>query len=215
MRNGLLKLKKIGIPVNTIIDVGAAAGTWTTIARAIWPECSYLLFEPLEERQPVLSKLSNDHPGIYFFPFAAGKEDGEAKLYVADDLDGSGVSSDPDNSDKTRVVKQTSINAAIGELDLKGPYIIKLDTHGYEVPILEGCSAIIKDVSALIIECYGFRIAKNSLLFDQMCRYVDDLGFRLYDIVDIMHRPLDDALWQCDAFFIRKDHPVYATPGYR
>jgi hypothetical protein len=47
-----------------------------------------------------------------------------------------------------------------------------------------------------------------------MCQYMDNLGYRLFDIVDIMNRPTDKAFWQCDAFFIKKDNPVFQTNTY-
>ncbi|RYE45276.1 MAG: hypothetical protein EOP48_22205 [Sphingobacteriales bacterium] len=69
-------------------------------------------------------------------------------------------------------------------------------------------------VSCFIIECYGFQIAEKSLLFWEMCRYMDELGFRLFDIVDVMNRPKDGAFWQCDAFFLRKENPVWSNIQY-
>jgi FkbM family methyltransferase len=216
MYAGLSGLKNIGIPVKTIVDIGAASGSWTVMAKDIWPECSYVLFEPLEERKAELEKLSSDNSNIFIVPYAAGKTISEAKFYVADDLDGSGVTNGQNNSiDNVRIVKQTSIDIEIQKLQLSGEYIIKLDTHGYEVPIIEGCAEIIKNVSTFIIECYGFQIAENSLLFWEMCRYMNDLGFRLYNIVDVMNRQKDGSFWQCDAFFIRKDHEVFNTSAYQ
>ena len=214
MQNGLTRLRHLNIPVNTIVDVGAAAGTWTQLAKKLWPQCSFLLFEPLAERQDELKKLAGLNPDIFIVPYAAGKTASEAKFYVTADLDGSGVAVNDSFTENIRVVKQISISSEIERLKLKGPYIIKLDTHGYEVPIIEGCEEMMKDVSAFIIECYGFQVAQNSLLFWEMCRYMDKLGFRLSDIVDIMNRPNDGVFWQCDAFFIRNDHEVFSTAKY-
>lgn len=215
MYGGIVRLKNLGVPVKTIVDVGAASGSWTMMAKHLWPECSYVLFEPLEERKAELEKLSADNSNIFIVPYAAGKTVSEAKFYVADDLDGSGVAGEQDNTTANiRIVKQTSIDIEIQRLQLSGPYIIKLDTHGYEVPIIEGCKDILTDVSAFIIECYGFQIAENSLLFWEMCCYMDNLGFRLYNIVDVMNRQKDGSFWQCDAFFIRKENKVFSTSGY-
>lgn len=216
MYAGLSRLKNIGIAVKTIVDVGAASGSWTIMAKDIWPECACVLFEPLEERKAELEKLSAGNSNIFVVPCAAGKTASEAKFYVTDDLDGSGVTNGQNNpGENVRIVKQTSVDIEIQKLQLNGEYIIKLDTHGYEVPIIEGCAEIIKNVSAFIIECYGFQIAENSLLFWEMCRYMDDLGFRLYNIVDVMNRQKDGSFWQCDAFFIRKDHEVFNTSVYQ
>jgi hypothetical protein len=112
-------------------------------------------------------------------------------------------------------VQVIRLDDAVKEGGLTGPFLVKLDTHGFEVPILEGCSGIVDQVSLFIIECYGFQIADNSLLFWEMCQYMDCLGFRLFDIVDIMHRPKDGSFWQCDAFFIRKENDLFKDNKYR
>lgn len=215
MFNGLTRLKQLDIPIKTIIDIGAAAGSWTLLAKKLWPECSYVLFEPLEERIDELKKLADLNTNIFIVPYAAGKTIGETRFHVTDDLDGSGIAATIGNtSENVRVVKQTTVDNEIKKNQLQGPYLLKLDTHGYETPIIEGCEEILKNVSAFIIECYGFQIAENSLLFWEMCRYMDNLGFRLNDIVDVMNRPKDGVFWQCDAFFIRKDNALFNNPSY-
>ena len=96
----------------------------------------------------------------------------------------------------------------------KGPYLIKLDTHGFEVPIFEGAVQTLKDTELIIVEVYGFHIAPDSLLFGEICGYLDARGFRLFDIVDTMRRPKDNAFWQADAFFIKKSNPLFADNSY-
>src|SRR5690606_1041292 len=103
----------------------------------------------------------------------------------------------------------------VQRLGLKGPFLVKLDTHGFEMPILEGCSEILPDVELFIIECYGFHITGSSLLFWEMCHEMDKLGFALFDIVDVMHRPKDGAFWQCDAFVIRKSNALFSDNRYK
>ena len=39
-----------------------------------------------------------------------------------------------------KVVRETTIDHEIGAYGLPGPYLIKLDTHGYEAPILCGAT---------------------------------------------------------------------------
>ena len=59
------------------------------------------------------------------------------------------------------------------------------------------------------MEVYGFKISPTCLVFHEMSDYSSQLGFKLIDIVDIMRRPGDQVFWQADAFYIRKDHPVF------
>lgn len=213
MIQGLKRCKQRGITINTIIDVGAAAGSWSLSALEFWPSSNYILFEPLVERKNELEQLSLKNKNFHFIPAAAGRERGQVSFEVASDLDGSGIS-DVTIGDSIRTVEVTPIDVEVEKLQVKGPFIVKLDTHGFEIPILEGCSKIWNDVSLFIIECYGFHIAKESLLFWEMCQYMQSKGFRLVDIVDIMNRPTDGAFWQCDAFFMNSTNQVFESNSY-
>ncbi|HEX3933763.1 MAG TPA: FkbM family methyltransferase [Puia sp.] len=216
MAIGLLRLRSLGLDPASIVDVGAAAGTWTQEAANVWPASSFLLFEPLEERKKVLTTLQATAKNKIFLAFAAaGNEEAEVTFHVSDDLDGSGIATDAAASTGNRPVKLTSIDKQISLNGLRPPYAIKLDTHGFEVPILEGSEETLKNTLFVIIECYGFQIAPGSLLFWEMCRLMSTKGFRLFDLVDTMRRPGDKAFWQCDAFFIRNDHPLFSNNRYR
>lgn len=210
----LNNLKKLDVEVKSIIDVGAAAGEWSLLAEKVFPNANFLLLEPLEERKRQLELLVEQHPNFRFLPFAAGEAQGSVEFNITDDLDGSGIAEGVSNIKKTRLVNVTSIDHEIARQGVQGPYLVKLDTHGYEIPILNGCLNNFKNVSAFIIECYGFQIAKNSLLFWEMCEFMQKKGFRLYEIVDAYNRSKDNAFWQCDACFISDQHPVFRSNTY-
>lgn len=215
MIGGLERVKHLAMTFNTVVDVGAATGSWTLLASPKWPQASFLLFEPLTERKDELEALVKDRPDFYFVPYAAGRSDGNIEFSISDDLDGSGVASAIHSQQHIRSVNVTSISNQVKKLKLEGPYLIKLDTHGFEIPIVEGCLPILDQISLFIIECYGFQIADNSLLFWEMCQYMEGLGFRLYDIVDVMNRSTDGAFWQCDAFFIKNDNSIFQHKNFR
>ncbi len=216
MYNGLVRLRSIGLNPVTVIDVGAAEGTWTEKAVMVWDEANLLLFEPLEERKEVLTSLQSRLKNKIFLAFAAcGREESEVTFQVSDDLDGSGIAIDDKSAEGARKVKLTSIDIQVGQNGLVPPFAIKLDTHGFEIPILEGAEETLKNTVFVIIECYGFYIAPGSLLFWQMCQRMEEYGFRLFDIVDTMRRPGDNAFWQCDAFFIKKENALFENNNYR
>jgi len=214
MAEGLKRFRNLGFPVRTIVDVGAAAGSWSLMAEQLWPECTFVLFEPLEERKEQLQTLVGEKTNFLFIPSAAGSDESFVDFRIAPDLDGSGISSGTSLDSEIRKVAVRRIDNQIKALGLTGPYIVKLDTHGYEVPILEGCVDVLPHVELFVIECYGFQIADQSLLFWEMCRHMDRLGFALFDLVDVMHRPKDGAFWQCDAFFIRKGNSLFNDNRY-
>lgn len=213
MEGGLYRSKKRAISPSTIIDVGAAEGRWSLSAKKYWGESNFIMFEPLAERKLILEKICKQHPGFYLVNKCAGQSKGSTDFYVTDDLDGSGISNNNSKTEK-RILNITSIDDEVQQLYLKGPFIVKLDTHGYEVPILEGCKKTLQDTQLLIIECYGFRLSDNSLLFWEMCDYLKGKGFRLIDIVDVTLRKKDDAFWQCDAFFIPDKSDIFSSNTY-
>lgn len=216
MYKSLKRLYSLNLLPSTIIDVGAAEGTWTEKAQSIWPEAKYMLFEPLYERKEQLEELQKKSEGKIFLSFsAAGKEEAEVNFYVSDDLDGSAVNEKNSFEGDSRKVHVTTIDAQIEKFNLPAPYAIKLDTHGFEVPILEGAIKTLDNSLFVIIECYGFNITPDSLLFHQMCNHMEKYGFRLFDIVDTMRRDKDHAFWQCDAVFIRNTSDVFKSNSYR
>src|ERR1700728_4286618 len=86
MYNGLVRLRTIGLKPLTIVDVGAAEGTWTEKAATVWEEAGFLLFEPLEERKEILAGLRTRVANDIVLAFAAaGKEESEVDFHITDD----------------------------------------------------------------------------------------------------------------------------------
>jgi len=112
-------------------------------------------------------------------------------------------------------VPVTTLNHEAASRSLTGPYLVKFDTHGFEIPILQGAADILPQTSVIIMECYNFAISQDCLLFPDMCAHMKSLGFRCVDMADVMHRERDGALWQMDLVFIRSDRPEFECLAYR
>ena len=199
--------------IATVIDVGAAAGKWTRLARPHFPEAQFFLVEPLEERVPELEALCALDRRVVFVSAVAGAQPGEVTLNVTDDLDGSGVADAPGNASRTVAV--TTIDREVGTRNLPGPYFIKLDTHGYELPILEGAHATLAQTDLLMIEVYNFQLTTGCLRFPQLCAKMEELGFLPCDVIEPARRPGDLALWQMDIVFARSDASLFSRNTYR
>jgi FkbM family methyltransferase len=210
MESALHRLKQNGINPGTVIDVGAAQGIWTMKAGQVWPSAVYQLVEPLIEQREKLDQLKSEYANINYHLAVAGEHPGEIALNIADDLDGSGIYGS--ETESSRIVPMVTIDQ-ISESQI-APFLIKLDTHGYELSILKGAAETLKRTSVLVIEVYGFHISPTCLLFHELSAYLDSIGFRLVDLVDIMRRPSDNAFWQADAIYIRKDNPIFQSNSY-
>lgn len=213
MAAGLRRLAERGVRVSTIIDVGAASGHWTELAIRSYPAARGLLLEPLEERRAELSALAAKRPSLDFVIAAAGAACGEIAMNVSSDLDGSGIYGRANST--SRQVQLTTIDHEIARLDLPAPFLIKLDTHGFEVPILAGAAETLRRTEALIIEAYNFRLSPQCLLFHELCAHLETLGFRCADIIDPLLRPVDRLLWQVDLVFLRANSSYFAQTQYQ
>lgn len=212
MQGGLYRTFLRGEKFDTVLDVGAAKGDWSKKAKEFFPDSEFILFEPLHERTHELVRIAQEE-GFYVVNKAVGAEIGELSLYVTDDLDGTGIADNGTNAPQ-KTFSMTTIDHEVKSLGLNGSMLLKLDTHGYELPILDGAKETLKKTKLVIIECYGQKIAPNSLLFWEMCAHMDTLGFGLVDVVDLMYREWDLSFWQCDAFFVPKSHESFKTSTY-
>ncbi|MCH8474643.1 MAG: FkbM family methyltransferase [Opitutales bacterium] len=199
-----------GVFPQSVVDVGAANGKWSLRCAKIWPDAEYILIEPLEENLAPLAAIIDKRTSWKHVCAAAGKCAGEIEFSVTPDLDGSGF-----YEDRADFAKRKVQVIALDDIPTKsGDCLLKLDTHGYEVPIFEGAKNLLKRTSLLVVEVYGQKLTPQSLLFYEICQYLRERGFRLADLVDIMRRPSDGSFWQADMFFLRAEHPIFANNRY-
>ncbi|MBE9545660.1 MAG: FkbM family methyltransferase, partial [Proteobacteria bacterium] len=116
---------------------------------------------------------------------------------------------------ESRQVPVKTIDAIVSERNLTGNFLLKFDTHGYELPILKGARQTLNKTSIIIMEAYNFQISDNALRFHEMCANMESLGFRCYDIADPMLRDYDKSFWQMDLFFCRNDEKIFKYPHYK
>lgn len=201
MQKSLKWLKTNNFRINTVLDVGASDGRWSKDCMKYFPDINYVLYEP----QPlhfVALDLMKEKLGdrINIVKKAVGQNSGVTYFDVSTPYGGSIKNS---GSINTEEVILTTIDQNLNDIELNGPFLLKLDTHGFEIPILEGASKTLENCEILIIEAYNFNIEPDSVLFWQLCDYLQKKGFRPIDLVDIMYREFDNSLWQMDIIFIK------------
>lgn len=197
--------------IRTWVDVGASDGSWSLMAHRHFPEARFLLVEPLAERRAALARLEQ-RLGFIHAAVAAGREPGVLPYAVDPALDGSGVAAP--GATATREVPVDTLDRLARQHALPGPFGIKLDVHGHELPILEGAGRLLDQAELLIIEAYAFTLVPGAPRFPELCLWLEDRGFRCCDLADPMRRPSDGVLWQMDLAFARSSSPFFAHPRY-
>jgi FkbM family methyltransferase len=200
------------ISVNSVIDVGASNGCWSQALLPVYPQARYLCVEAQPVHEPALRAFVARHANAEFVLAAAGEEEGRIYFDASDPFGGIASSTPLGRGGIT--VPVVTIDAQVASRNLRPPYLIKLDTHGFEMPILAGAEQTLKQANVLVIEAYNFDIAPSAVRFAELCARLEARGFRCVDLFDVMYRPTDNALWQMDLIFIRSDRAEFGTNRY-
>lgn len=198
-------------PIQTIVDVGASDGRWSVMVQPFFPDAHTLLVDANRVHESALVQYCAARPRTVYALVAAGENDGEIYFDAADPFGGQASLQAGENRVRVPV---RSIDSLIAQHRLPPPYFLKLDTHGFEVPIFEGAKQTLAQAELLLVETYNFDIAPECLRFPQMCLYLEARGFRPIGLCEPLFRE-DGAFWQIDIFFMRTTHSFFATSTYR
>jgi len=207
----LLRLAQRSVEIETVIDVGASDSRWTQTVRPFYPNAFFLLIEANLFHESKLQSYVQRVPMTDFVLAVAGNQEGKIFFDKSDPM--GGIASSVAQEGYVQL-PMTTVDAEVQRRNLQPPFFLKLDTHGFEIPILEGAIQILEQTTLLLIETYNFQIQPHSLRFHEMCTYLETKGFRPIDIIEPLHRPEDQALWQFDLLFMRTDRQEFQNNTY-
>lgn len=199
--------------IKTVVDVGASYGKWSITAQKYFPNADFLLIEAQRIHEQRLQAFKSKCPNIDYVLAAAGDTEGEV-YFNANDPFGGQASHEELLGEHVMRIPVTTIDLEIKKRGFNGPFLVKLDTHGFEVPILTGAQETMRNTSLIVIETYNFRVAKGALRFHEMCSWLETQGFRTIDMCDPLYRLKDGVLWQFDLFFAPINRPEFQMNSF-
>jgi len=200
-RTALETIVRLGVEPQTVIDVGVQHGT--NELYDTFPAAYHLLIEPVQEHENILKGLCRRLGRASYVIAAATNFDGEINLGVTPNNRYAAVTECDEVPGRTiRRVRAATLDTLCREQGLRGPFLVKIDVDGHEVGVLQGATEILKAADYVIVE---------STLFIQLhdvVNYMVDQCFVIYDILEPLYRPIDDALWQVDLCFVPSTSPL-------
>lgn len=200
------RIKNKGYLPDLILDIGAEKGSWTKEMKKFYPNCEYMLFEPINYEE--LNNLKSDNCKV-FNTLLFDKET-EVDWYEMKNC-GDSIFKERGNAFKTciPIKKQTTtINKLCEEYNLvenKKNIFIKIDCQGAEIPILKGSTNILSITDFILLEIPLFgQYNENVPNFLEHVQYLDSIGFIPYDIID--NHIINGFNRQIDIIFISKRH---------
>lgn len=213
MDGALQRCIKRGLLVNTVIDIGASNSSWSRMCMKFLPKATYLLIEAQDAHRIGLEQFKKEYVNTDYVIAAAGGREGSI-YFDSGNLFG-GLASEIPFEKNCIEVPVITIDEEVKRRNLQPPFLMKLDTHGFEIPILMGASNALKNTGLVIIETYNYKLTTDSLQYYQMCDYMEKLGFSSIEMVDFMLRKYDDSLWQMDTFFIPSSRKEFTYNSYK
>ena len=196
----------------TVVDVGAAVGDWSAALAATFPGREHLLIEANDVHAAALQTVCRRNDRWKHVIKACGPAVGRVHFNGQDPLGGQ-ARLIADDQAQTELA-MTTIDHELQVHGQKPPFLIKLDTHGFELPILEGAAETLRQTEVLVIEAYNFTIGPQAVRFWELCEYLKARGFLPIDMFDLLYRSHDHALWQMDVMFMRSSWPGFQNHSY-
>jgi|TARA_B100001093_G_scaffold420648_1_gene412640 FkbM family methyltransferase len=170
----------------TVLDIGANVGQFHSNAKSIWPESYIFSIEASDACEPYLNEITNDYLICLLtkddtkYEFFSRKNDPTCtgnsiyreltEFYSDDQLD---------------VIKKDGIK--LDDLFTKDSMfdLIKIDTQGSELDILEGGKELCKKAKGILLEVSFNEYNLNAPLVDQVLKYMDNFKFKPAIVLDI------------------------------
>lgn len=199
--------------IDCIIDVGANMGQYAAIVRTAGFGGTIHSFEPQPDAFESLRARSASDPAWFSRNLAVGAEPGTLELNIAGNSFSSSVlpmvethlEAAPESAYVGRIsVPTTTIGSFVDETGVDpSRALLKVDTQGFEMPVLEGAGGALNSFAAIQVEMSLVPLYEGQTLFDDLRTFIESAGFELFSLEPGIAAP-DGRLLQVDGLFVNR-----------
>ena len=189
-----------------IIDVGAYEGKFTLSVLDIFPDTHVYMFEPQESKRKALERICSDHSNVTLNTVLLDETKREdVPFYLME----SGSSILFENTTHRRTLTHIDTDTLDSFFTSPaGDYLIKHDTQGYELSVLNGGKEVLKHASMVIIEASLVEYNIGAPTPYDIMSFMHQNGFVLYELGGMKRNATEKLLFQFDMFFCRNNNPL-------
>jgi FkbM family methyltransferase len=197
-------------PPRVIHDIGANVGTWTCLAKSLFPDARVEAFEPLGQHEAAFRRWTAPWPGeVRLHRLALGATDGSAEMTITDFSDASSLLPLTEEGQRTfhvspvghETVPVATLDRLVGSGRAAAPDLLKLDVQGYELEVLRGAENCLQQARAVLCEVSFRRLYERQALSGDLFVFLEARGYALHAFGSNL-RP-STPLAQVDALFLR------------
>lgn len=202
-------LRMIGpLAPQVIYDIGGNVGTWTLLAKSVYPRANVHAFEPLIAHHAGFERNTAGLAGVHLHRLALGQTAGLAPMHVTSFSDASSMLPLTAAGEQEWDIREVAREAVpVEQLDVwqqhgdrPAPSLIKLDVQGFELDVLRGASRCLDQADAVITEVCFREYYTGQCLFHDVTAFMAERGFRLFALGH--GTAIDRPLSQTDALFV-------------
>lgn len=201
-------LKKYDI--RTIIDVGAAIGTFINRLGDCFPQAKIYAFEPLPFHQQILEEKFGNNSKVKLFKTACSTQQEEFEININTNLGSSSIlelgdahlEAFPSGVETSKIkIKADRLDVLLKNEILEKNILLKIDVQGFELEVLKGAGTLLDDIKLVILEVSFKEMYKNQPLIDEVIDFMRQNNFRIIAVEDISKSLKDGSHLQADMFF--------------
>ena len=206
--------EKVGIDINTIFDVGANIGQTALHFTKYFPAATIHSFEPVSSTFQKLVSYTKDNPKIKCHQLALSDKKEQISISVFEDDQHSVLNSLNSQSQNTtqgskmETISTDTLDHFIQENKIDSIDLLKIDTEGYEIPVLDGAvNALQNNRIKLIYLEVGF--SKKNLRNSYFVNVMDKLAqydYALFGLYEIHHYDIENHNHFGNGLFVHKNY---------
>lgn len=207
-------IRKTGFQPGTVFDVGVGNGTpWLYEA---FPMAHFVLIEPQIEFETSIKRLCKQMNAEYH-RVAAGETESNLALYRLSNSP-TGSSFLPPSEQATNIwgsFNQSEETIPIVQLDTfkdrSEPFLLKIDTEGFELKVLQGATKVLEKAELVLMEVAIAERQVGEADLIEIGVVMKENGFRLIDIPMLTQQSVHGPLLYIDVAFARIGGPADAA----
>jgi FkbM family methyltransferase len=202
-------MKKGGVPINTIMDIGCADGTFTLQCLELFGRnMTVFNIDAQHDYEPSLRKIKEKAGGHYKIT-AISAFDGQIKFSAAPHPYWASVG----GGENAQYIECRTLDSLLAEYPVPEPYFIKMDIEGGEFSALQGAVNILDKVAGLLLETDLFYGATSRGNFLDIYNFLSNRNFSLFDLTNFGYRYTDQVVYQVYTTFLNKKYEFRHKQG--
>lgn len=175
----------------TVFDVGVGYGTYPLYEA--FPEARFILVEPLRNFENSIKRITAKYNCEIFYKAVSNVEGaGQINLDTYDLEKSSFDERTPLTRTGNRLEKREVVVTTLDKIfeecaEVQRPILLKIDTEGHELKILQGSPSLLRATDTVIMEVSIARRFEDSYEFEDLVLFMKENEFSLLTFLDITH----------------------------